>query len=196
MSIERVKEQHEEIDALNAKLGASFRVLKGIEVDILADGTLDFPDEVLRTFDLVVASVHSRFNMDAAEQTARMIRAVSNPYVDIVGHPTGRLLLTRDPYPLDLFALIDAAAERGVAIEINAHPQRLDLDPAGLRHGLAQGMKTSINPDSHATAGLSDVAYGIDTARRGWCTAGDVLNTLSLSELLAWLRKRRKRAGA
>jgi DNA polymerase (family 10) len=196
MSVERVKEQHAEIDALNAKLGKSLRVLKGIEVDILADGSLDYPDEVLRTFDLVVASVHSRFNLTSAEQTRRMIRAVSSPFVDIVGHPTGRLLLTRDPYPLDLFAVIDAAAERGVAIEINAHPQRLDLDPAGLRHGIARGMKTSIDPDSHETAGLTDIAYGVDTARRGWCTASDVLNTRSLPELLKWLRARRKRAGA
>jgi DNA polymerase (family 10) len=196
MSIERVKEQHREIDALNGRLGGACRVLKGIEVDILGDGALDYPDDVLKTFDLVVASVHSRFNLDAAQQTQRMIRAVSNPYVDIVGHPTGRLLLTRDPYPLDLFALIDAAASRGVAIEINAHPLRLDLDPAGLRHGLAQGMKTSIDPDAHETAGLSDIAYGIDTARRGWCTAGDVLNTLPLPELLTWLSRRRERAGA
>jgi DNA polymerase (family 10) len=195
MSIERVKEQHTSIDALNAKFGPSFRVLKGIEVDILGDGSLDYPDDVLSGFDLVVASVHSRFNLQAGEQTERMIRAVSNPYVDILGHPTGRLLLTRDPYPLDLFAVIDAAAEHGVAIEINAHPQRLDLDPAGLRHGLAKGMKTSVNPDAHETSGLADIAYGIDTARRGWCTVGDVLNALSLPELLEWLRQRRKRAG-
>jgi DNA polymerase (family 10) len=105
------------------------------------------------------------------------------------------LLLTRDPYPLDLFALIDAAAERGVAIEINAHPERLDLDPAGLRHGLASGMKTAIDPDAHTTEGLQDIAYGIDTARRGWCTASDVLNTLALSDLKTWLERRRKNAG-
>jgi DNA polymerase (family 10) len=196
MSIDQVKEQHREIDALNAEYDGDFRVLKGIEVDILADGSLDYPDEVLATFELVVASVHSRFNLGAAEQTERMIRAVSGGYVDIVGHPTGRLLLTRDPYPLDLFALIDAAAERGVAIEINAHPQRLDLDPAGLRHGLARGMMTSIDPDSHETAGLHDVSYGIDTARRGWCTAGDVLNTRPLPKLVEWLRHRRKHARA
>jgi len=195
MSIDRVREQHLAIDAANTKSGQAFRVLKGIEVDILADGSLDYPDDVLATFDLVVASVHSRFNLQASEQTERMIRAVSNPYIDILGHPTGRLLLKRDPYPLDLFAVIDAAAERGVAIEINAHPQRLDLDPAGLRHGLAKGMKTSVNPDAHETAGLADIGYGIDTARRGWCTAGDVLNTLSLPDLLEWLRQRRKRAG-
>ncbi len=196
MSIERVKDQHREIDALNEKLGGAMHVLKGIEVDILADGSLDYPDEVLRTFDLVVASVHSRFNLSASEQTARMIRAVSSPYVDIVGHPTGRLLLSRDAYALDLFALIDAAAERGVAIEINANPQRLDLDPEGLRHGLAKGMKTSVNPDAHQTAGLADIAYGIDTARRGWCTRDDVLNTRTLAELRGWLRQRRKAAGA
>ena len=195
MSIERVREQHLAIDAANAKSGQAFRVLKGIEVDILADGSLDYPDEVLASFDLVVASVHSRFSLQASEQTERMIRAVSNPYVDILGHPTGRLLLTRDPYPLDLFAVIDAAAARGVAIEINAHPQRLDLDPAGLRHGLAKGMKTSVNPDAHETAGIADIAYGIDTARRGWCTSGDVLNALPLPDLLEWLRQRRKRAG-
>jgi DNA polymerase (family 10) len=195
MSIERVSEQHREIEVLNAKLGDSFHVLKGIEVDILVDGSLDYPDEVLKTFDLVVASVHSRFDLGAADQTERMLRAVSNPYVDIIGHPTGRLLLTRDPYPLDLFALIDAAAERGVAIEINAHPERLDLDPAGLRHGLASGMKTAVDPDAHTTEGLQDIAYGIDTARRGWCTASDVLNTLALPDLKTWLALRRKNAG-
>lgn len=196
MSIERVKEQHRAIDELNVKLGGSFRVLKGIEVDILADGSLDYPDDVLATFEFVVASVHSRFNLERAEQTDRMIRAVSNPYVDIVGHPTGRLLLSRDPYPVDLFALIDLAAARGVAIEINAHPQRLDLDPAGLRHGLAAGMMTSINPDAHEIGGLADIAYGIDTARRGWCTAGDVLNAKPIAELLTWLRLRREASGA
>lgn len=196
MSIERVREQHREIDVVNERLGGALHVLKGIEVDILADGSLDYPDEVLKTFDLVVASVHSLFNLSADKQTARMIRAVESPYVDIIGHPTGRLLLTRDPYPLDLFAVIDAAAKRGVAIEINAHPQRLDLDPEGLRHGLAKGMKTSVNPDSHETAGLADVAYGIETARRGWCTRNDVLNTRTLTGLRDWLRHRRKEAGA
>jgi DNA polymerase (family 10) len=195
LSVERVQEQHGEIEAVNARLGGSFRVLKGIEVDILADGSLDFPDAVLASFDLVVASVHSRFNLDAADQTARMIRAVSNPYVDILGHPTGRLLLARDAYPLDLFALIDAAVERGVAIEINAHPRRLDLDPTGLRHGLPKGLKTSINPDAHDLAALADNDSGNETARRGWCTAGDVLNAMPLPELLAWLRRRRDAAG-
>lgn len=196
MSIERVRAQHDEIDALNERLDGRFRVLKGIEVDVLADGTLDYPDEVLASFELVVASVHSRFNLTEAEQTARMIAAVSSPFVDIVGHPTGRLLLARDPYPVDLFAVIDAAAERGVAVEINAHPQRLDLDPAGVRHGLARGMKTAIDPDAHATAELAYVDFGIDTARRGWATRDDVLNALPLDGLLSWLRARRGTAGA
>ena len=191
MSIERVLEQHRAIDAINAAYGGAFRVLKGIEVDILADGTLDYPDEILGRFDLVVASVHSRFNLSADEQTARMVRAIESGFVDIVGHPTGRLLLRRDPYPLDLFRVIDAAAAKGVAIEVNAHPQRLDLDPAGLRHGLPLGLMTSIDPDSHETAGLHDMAYGIDTARRGGCQAKDVLNTRTLPELLDWLARRR-----
>lgn len=195
MSIERVAEQHREIAAINEEYGGAFRVLKGIEVDILADGALDFPDEVMASFELVVASVHSRFNLSSEEQTARMIRAIESGWVDIVGHPTGRLLLTREGYPLDLFAVIDAAAEAGVAIEINAHPSRLDLDPVGLRHGLARGMKTSIDPDSHETGGLTDVDYGIETARRGWCTKEDVLNTRPPGELLAWLGARRKAAG-
>ena len=191
MSIERVAEQHREIDALNAEYAGAFTVLKGIEVDILADGALDYPDDVLRSFDLVVASVHGRFNLSAAEQTARMIRAVRSGFVDIVGHPTGRILLGRDPYPLDLFALIDAASEEGVAIEVNAHPHRLDLDPVGLRRGLTRGLKTAIDPDAHETGGLMDVAYGVDTARRGGCTAADVLNTKTLPELVAWLQDRR-----
>jgi DNA polymerase (family 10) len=194
MSIERVKEQHGEIDVLNEGYDGGFRVLKGIEVDILADGSLDYPDEVLKTFDLVVASVHSRFNLTEKEQTSRMIRAVSNRYVDIVGHPTGRLLLTRDPYPLDLFAVIDAAADRGVAVEINAHPQRLDLDPAGVRHGLAKGMKTAIDPDAHATSELGYVTFGIDTARRGWARKDDVLNALPVEKLVDWVKYRRKHA--
>jgi len=196
LSIERVREQHAEIDALNATLGGSFRVLKGIEVDILADGALDYPDAVLESFDLVVASVHSRFNLTSGEQTARMIRAIRSGHVDIVGHPTGRLLLTRDPYPLDLFAVLDAAAEAGVAVEINAHPQRLDLDPAALRHGLARGMKTAIDPDAHAPSELSYVSFGIDTARRGWARADDVLNARPLATLLDWLAYRRKHARA
>ena len=194
LSIERVREQHAEIDALNAEYGGSFRVLKGTEVDILVDGALDWPEEVLRSFDLVVASVHSRFNLSADEQTARIVRAIESGFVDVVGHVTGRLLLTRDPYALHLHRVLDAAAERGVAVEINAHPMRLDLDPPSLRYGLARGMKTAIDPDSHDTAGLHDVDYGIGVARKGWCSAEDVLNAWPLDRLLRWIEERRARA--
>ncbi len=193
LSVERVERQQAEIDALNAEYGGRFRILKGVEVDILADGSLDFPDDVLETFDLVVASVHSRFNLSSEEQTARFLRALESPFVDIIGHPTGRLLLSRDPYPLDLPRLIDAAAARGVAVEINAHPSRLDLDPPSLRYGLARGLKTAVNPDAHDTAGLHDVDYGVGVARRGWCTAEDVLNAWDLPRLLDWLAARRRR---
>ncbi|HEX6850715.1 MAG TPA: DNA polymerase/3'-5' exonuclease PolX, partial [Candidatus Polarisedimenticolaceae bacterium] len=196
LSIERVREQHAEIDRINADYAGAFRVLKGTEVDILADGSLDYPDEVLSSFDLVVASVHSRFNLPVDEQTARIVRAIDGGFVDIVGHPTGRLLLTRDGYPLHLNRVLDAAAAAGVAVEINAHPQRLDLDPPALRYGIARGMKTAIDPDSHDTAGLSDVDYGVGVARKGWCTAEDVLNAWPLDRLLAWLRDRRARARA
>lgn len=194
LSIERVREQHAEIDRINAEYAGAFRVLKGTEVDILVDGALDYPDELLQSFDVVVASVHSRFNLSADEQTARIVRAIESGFVDIVGHVTGRLLLTRDPYPLHLHRVLDAASTRGVAVEINAHPMRLDLDPPSLRYGLARGMKTAIDPDSHDTAGLSDVEYGIGVARKGWCTAEDVLNAWPLERLLEWIGERRGRA--
>jgi DNA polymerase (family 10) len=191
----RVAEQHEEIDRINAGYDGAFHVLKGIEVDILPGGSLDFPGDVLATFDLVVASVHSAFNLTEDEQTERFLRALNNPYVDIIGHPTGRLLLARDPYPVDLQRVIRAAAERGVAVELNAHPQRLDLDWQGLRYGLERGMKTSINPDAHAPEGLDDVEYGIGIARKGWCTVEDVVNAWPLERLLDHLVARRRDAG-
>jgi len=196
LTIERFQRQWEEIDALNARYAGEFRILKGVEVDILPDGTLDFPDEALASFDYVVASIHSRFNLGAKEQTDRLVRAVSNPYVDTIGHVTGRLLLARDAYPLELHRVLEAAAERGVAVEINSHPQRLDLDAPALRFGLARGLKTSVNPDAHEVEGLAHVEYGIGTARKGWCTRDDVLNALPLDRLLEWLAARRRGAGA
>ncbi len=196
LTIERVREQHAAIDELNARYGRAFRILKGIEVDILPDGSLDYPDEVLASFEIVVASVHSRFNLSREEQTARMLQALENPFVDILGHPTGRLLLARDPYPLDLHRILDAAAQRGVAVEINAHPQRLDLDWVHLRYGIARGIKTAIDPDAHDIEGLQDIAYGVGMARKGWCTAEDVLNAWPLERLLDYLADRRRRAGA
>ena len=194
LSPERFERQWEEIDALNASYGGAFRILKGVEVDILQDGSLDFQDDLLARFELVVASIHSRFNLDAAAQTDRLVRAARHPLVDLIGHPTGRLLLARDPYPLELHRVLDAAAESGVAVEINAHPQRLDLDAPALRYGLARGMRTSVNPDAHSVEGLSDVAYGVGIARRGWCRAEDVLNAWPLERLLEHLAARRAAA--
>lgn len=191
LSIERVRAQHDEIEALNREYAGTFTVLKGIEVDILPDGSLDFPDEVLESFDLVVASVHSRFGLSADEQTRRMITALDNPFVDILGHPTGRLLLMREPYPLNLEAVLEAASERNVAVEINAHPSRLDLDAVGLRFGIPRGMKTCICPDAHGPEGIDDILYGVGMARRGWCTAEDVLNAWPLDRLREHLSARR-----
>lgn len=196
LSIDRLREQRREIDALNESYGGTFRVLQGIESDILADGSLDYPDEVLAELDLVVGSVHSRFGLSAEEQTARLVKAIDHPYLDIVGHVTGRLLLSREGYALDLPRVLEAAAARGVAVEINSHPERLDLDPSGVRYGLARGMKTSIDPDAHSTDGLRDVRYGVGIARKGWATADDVLNAWPLDRLLDHLAARRRRAGA
>ncbi len=193
---ERFREQRAEIDALNSRYGGAFRILKGIEVDILPDGSLDFPDEALAPFEYVIASIHSRFNLGEKEQTERLLRAVSNRYVDTLGHVTGRLLLARDPYPLELHRVLEAAAERGVAVEINSHPQRLDLDAPALRFGLARGMKTSVNPDAHTVAGLSDIEYGVGIARGGGCAPDDVMNAWPLDRLLDHLAARRRAAGA
>jgi DNA polymerase (family 10) len=191
LDAERVREQHVEIDEVNARLEGKLTVLKGIEVDILHDGALDFPDEVLETFDIVVAAVHSRFELSREDQTRRLLRAMENRFVDVVAHVTGRLLLQRDGYPLDLVQVIDSAADRGVAIEINAHPSRLDLDWHHLRYALKRGMKTCINPDAHSTDGLHHMTYGLETARKAWCTRSDVLNTLSLGKLKKHLKERR-----
>ena len=195
LDAERVKLQHAEIDALNETYDGAFRILKGIEVDILHDGKLDFDDEVLVGFDIVVAAVHSLFTLSQEEQTARFLRAMENPYVDIVAHVTGRILLQRDGYALDLTKVIDSAADRGVAIEVNAHPNRLDLDWRDLRYALKRGMKTSINPDAHSTQGLHHVTHGVDVARKAWCGKQDVLNAWTLDCLLDHLRQRRREAG-
>ncbi len=188
---ERIRQQQEEIDALNEKL-EGFRILKSIECDILTDGTLDYPDEVLASFDLVIVSVHSKLTMSEAEATERILRAIKNPYVTILGHLTGRLLLEREGYPLNQQAVIDAAAELGVAIEINANPHRLDLDWRMCRYALDKGVMLSINPDAHRITGLSDMQYGIGIARKGWVTAPQVLNTRSADEVIAFARKRRE----
>ncbi len=189
LSIERVKEQWEAIDKLNAKYGKSFRVFKGTECDILGDGSLDYPDEILAGFDYVVASVHSLFGLSREVMTERIIRAVRNPYVTMLGHPTGRLLLARDGYDVDLDAIIEAAAEAKTMIEINASPHRLDLDWIHARRAAKLGVMISINPDAHSTAGLQELDYGIGVARKAGLTAQQILNTRSLADVEKMLVK-------
>lgn len=186
LSEDRVQQQWEEIDRLNEGV-KGFRILKGIESDILSDGSLDYDDEFIGRFDFVVASVHSRFNLPAGEMTQRIIRAIQHPAVTILGHPTGRLLLSREPYAVDLHKVLDAAAETGTVVEINAHPQRLDLDWSLCRYAKERGVRFSIDPDSHNANGLADVVYGVFVARRGWLSAADVINTYSLKKIGTFL---------
>ncbi len=188
---QRVGQQLEEIDQINREL-AGFRVLKSIECDILGDGRLDFDDETLAGFELVIASIHSRFNMDEVQATERIITALKNPYVTILGHPTGRLLLSREGYPVNHEAVIDAAAELGVSIEINANPRRLDLDWRYVKYAADKNVAISICPDAHRISGLDDIRYGILMARKGWLTAKQVLNCYSAEELIRFAEKRRR----
>jgi DNA polymerase (family 10) len=188
----RVLEQHQLIDRLNERFDG-LTILKGSEVDILPDGSLDYPDDLLSQLDFVVASVHSRFNMPEAEMTARIIKAMRNPYVTMIGHLTGRLLLAREGYALDVEAIISEAICLGVIIEVNANPHRLDLDWRHLRAAHAQGLLTSINPDAHSPDGLRDVTYGVGIARKGGVSPEQVLNTRGLEDIQGWLAQRRAR---
>jgi DNA polymerase (family 10) len=189
----RVSEQQAQIDALNKKM-KGFHLFKGTECDILADGRLDFDDDLLATFDYVVASVHSHFKQTREEMTARIVRAVSHPHVTMLGHATGRLLLRREGYPVDLEAVLKAAAKHGTMIEINAHPQRLDLDWVHCKRAKALGVKLVINPDAHSTGDIGYYPYGVDVARRGWLEKKDVFNTQTLAQVTKALAARKKAA--
>ena len=182
--------QADEIDEVNSRLDG-IRVLKGVEADILADGRVDYEEQVLARLDFVIASIHSRFNMNAAEMTGRLLAAMDNPYLTIIGHPTGRLLLSRDPYGIDLDAIIEKAAASGVALEINADPHRLDLDWRVLRRVRAGGAMISIGADAHSMAGLGYVDYGVGMARKGWLGPDDILNARPVDEFVAFARRRR-----
>jgi DNA polymerase (family 10) len=189
---EQIRAQRAEIDALNARW-EDFRLLQGCELEIKADGSLDFDDQVLGGLDLVVASVHTSLRQDPEQITGRVLNALANRYVDIIGHPSGRLLGQREESAVDLDAVIRAAAQTGTALEVNSIPARLDLDDAHVRHAIEVGVKISINSDAHHPDGLENLTYGLATARRGWATAKDVLNTYTLDELRAWRRARIER---
>jgi DNA polymerase (family 10) len=169
-------------------------IFAGTECDILKDGSLDFSDEILGSLDYVVGSIHSSFTMPAAEMTKRIIRAIENPHITMLAHPTGRLLLGREPYQLDIPAILDAAAATGTWIELNANPRRLDLDWRWWQMAKEKGVKCVINPDAHSTAGLQDLIFGIGIARKGWLTKDDVINTLPLAKVSSALEAKRTRS--
>jgi DNA polymerase (family 10) len=187
---DRVLNQMAEIDELNAEL-APFRIFKSIESDILNDGSLDYDKEILAKFDMIIASVHTNLKMDIDKATTRLITAIENPYTTMLGHPTGRLLLSREGYPIDYKSIIDACAANDVSIEINANPYRLDLDWAWIEYATNQGVKISINPDAHSTGGIHDIRYGTLVARKGGLTLENCLNALSLEAFDNYLIQRK-----
>lgn len=184
---ERIFAQWKEIDALNVQFGESFRVFKSIESDILTDGSLDYSNEILSQFDLVIASVHSVLNMDEDRATSRLIKAIEHPSTRILGHPTGRLLLARPGYPLDYKKIIDACASNNVVIELNANPQRLDIDWKWIPYCMEKEVLIAINPDAHSKESIHYIRYGTTVARKGGLTPEMCLNTKSLSEFTSWL---------
>lgn len=190
MTAQKAKAQLKEIDRLNAASNG-IRIFKGIEVDILGDGTLDFPDSMLANYDFVIASIHSKFNMTEAEGTKRLVKAIKNKHVTMIGHPTGRLLLSRDGYPVNMNEVIQAAADYGKVLEINAHPYRLDLDWRFVRVAKDKGVMLAVNPDAHNADGLDDVQYGIGVARKGWLEKKNVLNALPVQKVEAFFGKSR-----
>ncbi|HTG56183.1 MAG TPA: PHP domain-containing protein, partial [Niabella sp.] len=183
---ERILQQHQQVDELNKKL-APFKIFKSIESDILNDGNLDYSNEVLASFDLVIASVHSNLYMKEDKAMQRLINAIENPYTTILGHPTGRLLLSRNGYPINHQKIIDACAANKVAIEINANPHRLDLDWQWIRYAMEKGVPLSINPDAHSIAGLYDIRYGVLAAQKGGLTKNCNLSSFSLPEFEQYL---------
>ncbi len=183
LSESKIIEQHKEIDELNDKI-RDFKILKGIESDILPDGELDYSEDVLKSFDFVIASVHSVFGMSGEEMTERIIKAMRTGYVDILGHPTGRLLLSREAYNVDMKRIIDEASNNNVIIELNANPYRLDIDWREIRNAFGKDVKICINPDAHNLEGIGHIKYGIGIARKGWSIPGNVINTLAYEDIM------------
>lgn len=193
LSMERHTQQQAEIQKIQKQLGESILVLHASEVEIKADGSLDYPDEFLASLDLVVASLHTSLRQPREKVTERVLNAINNPHVDIIGHPTGRLIPDREGADLDMDAVLAAAAKSGVALEINAHPSRLDLDDAYARRAQEMGILLSINTDSHSNGDFDMLPFGVAIARRAWLTADDVINTWPTEKLLGWLKKRHPR---
>ena len=197
LSEERIWEQHAEIEKLNQKYASMtdrpFKILKGIESDILGDGSLDYADDVLKSFDYILASIHQNLKMNQEKAMSRIIGAIENPYTTILGHPTGRILLSRAGYPIDYQKVIDACAANGVVIEINASPYRLDLDWRWIQYALEKNVMLSINPDAHEKEGYFDMHYGVAVARKGGLLANMTFNSLGLGEMEKYLLRKRKR---
>lgn len=189
LSLDDLRRQREDIRAVNESLGGKLRVLAGVEVEVRADGSLDYPDEVLAELDLVLASLHTGLRTGREKTTARLLAAIHNPHVDIVAHPTGRLIGRREGADLDLEAIFRAAAETSTALEINADPNRLDLDDVHARRAVQLGVKLSIGSDTHRAEGVGALDYGIATARRGWVSTADVVNAWPLDKVLEWARR-------
>ncbi|HEU0111821.1 MAG TPA: PHP domain-containing protein, partial [Flavisolibacter sp.] len=194
LSEQRIREQHRYIDELNKKL-APFKIFKSIECDILNDGTLDYENKILSTFDLVITSVHSNLDMDEEKAMKRLLGAITNPYTTIMGHMTGRLLLRRKGFPVDHKTIIDACAEHKVAIEINANPNRLDMDWRWIDYALSKNVLLSINPDAHTTEEFHNIRYGVLVAQKGGLTKQKNLSSFSLNEFETFLSERKKWKG-
>lgn len=185
---DRLLQQIDAIDRFNLR-SQGIRLLKGIEVDVLDDGGLDLPDTVLAKLDLVVAAVHTKFHLTRAQQTQRILRALDDPYVTLLAHPTGRLLGEREPYDVDMLAIIRKAKAKQVYLEVNAHPERLDLLDTHCRMAKDEGILVSINSDAHNTQEFANLRYGVGQARRGWVARSDVLNARSLHDLMPFLTR-------
>ncbi len=194
LKVDRIKEQHKQIDELNAKLNP-FKIFKSIESDILNDGSLDYPESVLKTFDLIIASIHSNLKMTEEKAMKRLITAIENPFTTILGHMTGRLLLSRNGYPVDHKKIIEACAANHVVIELNAHPRRLDIDWKWIDYAIEKNVLLSIDPDAHALDGYNDIKYGVLAAQKGGMTKENNLSSFGLLEFEEWLSKNKNLKG-
>jgi DNA polymerase (family 10) len=191
LDAQRIMKQHEEIDALNQKL-SPFKIYKSIECDILGDGRLDYDDAILSSFDLVIVSVHQNLKMTEEKAMSRLLQAIANPHTRILGHPSGRLLLSRKAYPLDYPALIAACKQYDVVIEINANPRRLDIDWQWIQEAIHQGVMLSVNPDAHTIEGIDDIRYGVLSAQKGMLTADMNLSSLTREAFEQFLKRKQK----